>query len=108
MLGGTVVGLVGGGYLHPAGKFRLVYLLFVPGWFFLGVSIFYGEKVTRRFAASAFTEEETRLLEIGNKMNIEYRRQRLFFQLALLAFGVWLTALLIWWVSIGEIPSKVK
>ena len=83
-----------------------MYLLFLPGWFFLGVSVFYGEKVSRRFAASAFTDDEATLLEIGNRMNIEYGRQRLFFQLALLTFGVWLVAMLLWWVSTGEIPSK--
>jgi hypothetical protein len=108
ILGGTVVGLVGGKYLHPGGAIRYVYLLFLPGWLFLGASVFYGEKVTRRFTASAFTQEDKRLLEIGNEMNIEYGRQRLFFQLALLTFGIWLAALLIWWVWSGEIPSTIE
>ena len=106
ILGATAVGLVGGKYLHPIGPFRYVYILFLPGWSFLAISIIYGEKVTRRLNASLFTNDEKLLIEIGRAMNTEYARQRNFFQLALLMFGAWLFCVLAWWVVTGDISGS--
>jgi hypothetical protein len=98
ILGATVAGIVAGEFLRPAAKVRYIYLLFIPGWLLLGVSIWYGDKVTRRLAAAAFTDNQETLRSIGNAMNSEFADQRWYFQLALLAFGCWLICLLIWWV----------
>lgn len=98
ILGATVVGIVSSEFLRPGGRIRYAYLIFIPGWFLLGFSIFYGEKVMRRFVAAAFTENRSTLVAIGNGMNSDYSQQRLFFQLALFAFGTWLISLLLWWV----------
>jgi hypothetical protein len=106
ILGATAVGLIGGKYLHPIGAFRYVYLLFLPGWFFLALSILYGEKVTRRLTASAFAKDnDERLLQIGEAMNTDYDKQRWYFQLSLLTLGAWLLCLLIWWVLAGDIST---
>src|SRR5438876_5878855 len=85
ILGGTVAGILGSDHLRPAGAIRYVYLLFVPGWGFLGASLFYGDRVARRSAACAFTNDHKSLAEIGQSMNSEYAQQRLFFELALVA-----------------------
>ncbi len=102
ILGATVAGIVAGQFLRPAAKIRLVYLLFIPGWVLLGISIWYGDKVTRRVTAAGFTDNHDRLREIAASMNSEYAAQRDFFQFALLAFGCWLGCVLLWWVFAKE------
>ena len=106
ILGATVAGIVGSEYLRPQGRIRFFYLLFLPGWFSLGMSIFYGDKIARRFAAAAFTQNPERLEQIGQSMNSEYDQQRFFFQFAVLLFGFWITSLLIWWVFARKINAK--
>ncbi|MEN3368716.1 MAG: hypothetical protein V7609_859 [Verrucomicrobiota bacterium] len=106
MLGATVAGIVSSEYLRPAGRIRFFYLLFLPGWAFLGTSIFYGDKIARRFAACAFTRDQKLMEQIGQSMNSEYAQQRLFFQLAVLVFGLWIISLLIWWVFARKINAK--
>jgi hypothetical protein len=98
IMGATVAGIVAGDFLRPTAKLRYIYLLFLPGWAFLGISIWYGDKVARRLAAAAFTKKPEVLEKIGDAMNSDYVQQRLFFQLALAIFGLWLFCLLIWWV----------
>ena len=44
-------------------------------------------------------------MEIGAAMNAEYAKQRRYFQLSLLTFGIWLLALLIWWILTGDITA---
>jgi len=108
ILGATVVGIVSSEYLRPEGRIRFFYLLFLPGWYFLGTSIFYGDKIARRFAAAALTQKLERLEQIGQSMNTEYGRQRFFFQLAVLLFSLWITSLLLWWVFARKINVKHK
>lgn len=108
ILGATVAGIVAGEFLRPAAKVRYIYLLFIPGWLLLGVSIWYGDKVTRRLAAAAFTDNRDTLRTIGNSMNSEFADQRWFFQLALLVFGCWLICLLIWWVFAKTKSERTK
>lgn len=108
MLGATVAGIVSSEFLRPSGRIRYFYLLFLPGWGFLGTSIFYGDKIARRSAAAAFAIQQKRLEEIGQWMNSDYDHQRCFFQLAVLVFGLWIISLLIWWVFAHEINTKPK
>ena len=105
IFGATAVGLIGGKYLHPTGAFRFIYLLFLPGWLFLAISIFYGEKVTRRLTAGVFAKNNELLVDIGEAMNAEYDKQRWYFQLSLLTLGAWLVCLLILWVITGDISG---
>jgi len=102
ILGATVAGIVAGHFLRPGAKARWLYLLFIPGWVLLGLSIWYGDKVTRRLAASGFTEDHERLRQIAELMNSEYAAQRALFEFALLVFGCWLVCLLLWWVFADE------
>ena len=106
MLGATVAGIVSSEYLRPEGRIRFFYLLFLPGWLSLGASIFYGDRIARRFAAAAFTQNFERLTQIGQAMNCEYAQQRCFFQLAVFVFGLWLISLLLWWVFARKIDPK--
>jgi hypothetical protein len=106
ILGATIAGIVAGHFLRPAAKARLLYLLFVPGWVLLGLSIWFGDKVTRRLGAAGFTDDHDKLRDIAVLMNSEYAWQRKFFQLALFVFGCWLICLLLWWIFAYEEPKQ--
>jgi hypothetical protein len=108
ILGATVAGIVAGNFLRPSAIVRGIYLLFIPGWTFLGVSISYGDKVTRRLAAAAFTEDRTALGQIAAAMNSDYAAQRGWFYLALLTFGLWLAIFLVWWVFANFEPKSKR
>lgn len=97
---------MGSKYLRPAGKVRYLYLLFIPGWLCLGVSIYYGEMVVRRFIAAAFAEKSELLRDIAKLMNGEFAQQRLYLQLALLAVGCWLISPLVRWVFSQVEPAQ--
>ena len=98
ILGATAAGILAGDFLRPTPTVRRVYLLLIPGWVFLAVSIWYGDSVTRRLTAAEFTKDEERLRAIAESINSEYAAQRQWFLFALLAFGLWLAVLLLWWV----------
>ena len=98
ILGATVAGIVAGDFLRPTRIGRLIYLLLLPGWGLLAVSIWYGDRVTRRLAAAGFTDDKANLQAIAESMNSDYAAQREWFQFALLTFGLWLAILLWWWV----------
>jgi len=98
ILGATIAGIVAGHFLRPSATVRWIYLLFVPGCAFLGVSIWYGDKVARRLAAAGFTDDHAKLREIAASMNSDYSAQRGWFDSSLIIFGLWLITFLIWWV----------
>jgi len=108
ILGATIAGIVAGNFLRPTRFLRWIYLLFIPGWIFLGISIWNGDKVSRRLAAAGFTDNHETLRDIAALMNSDYISQRLFFEFALLAFGCWLICLLFLWVFGKEEISKAK
>jgi hypothetical protein len=105
ILGATVAGVVAGHFLRPSPTVRRIYLLFIPGWVFLGISIWYGDSVMRRLAAAAFTEDHKMLSEIAQSINSDYAAQRSWFSLALLIFGFWLAIFLLWWVFTKAEPK---
>ena len=106
VLAATVAGIVSSEYLRPSGRIRYFYLLFLPGWICLGFSIHYGDRIARRFAAAAFAHEDKTLQQIGQAMNSEYVNQRFFFHWAVLAFGLWIVCLLMWWIFARTIETK--
>ena len=106
ILGATVVGIVSSKYLRPPGKARYLYLLFIPGWICLGVSIARGDLVIRRLVAFAFAADAAARREIALLMNADFDAQRLTLQIALLVFATWLVTLLIWWVFTPPPPLQ--
>ena len=98
IFGATVVGIVTSKYLRPSDRARYLYLLFIPGWILLGLSIARGELVVQRSIAAAFADKADLRRDIAKLMNSDFDAQRFTLQLALLAFAVWLVSLLIWWI----------
>lgn len=106
ILGATVVGIVSSKYLRPPGKARYFYLLFIPGWISLGVSIARGDLVTQRLIAFAFAPDAVARRDIAILMNANFDAQRFALQLALFVFAAWLVTLLIWWVFTPPPPPQ--
>jgi hypothetical protein len=99
ILGGSILILVSTSYIRPADKkIRLIYLLFIPGWFFLAYSMYFGDSISRQYIAAVFTPDEQTLLTIGSNINREFARQLNNFGLGITVFVVWLAVYLCWWI----------
>ena len=98
VVAGSVATIVSTSYLRPMNRaMRSIYLLFIPGWFFLGLSVYYGERISRRLMAAKLVPRES-LSEIARFVNQEFGKQRLMLEIGLLFFALWLVIFLIWWV----------
>ena len=99
-VGGSLLAVLSNEYTHPSeSKLKLIYLLFVLGWLFIGISFYNGKNITSRVIASELNKNDKDLLEnIFTYCNTFYSRQLRFFNLALLVFGIWLLLFLLWWV----------
>ena len=98
IIAGSVATIVSTSYLRPISKaFRHIYWIFIPGWISLGSSIYYGDKISRRFIASKLVQEQD-LMKIATSMNQDYACQRLMLGFGLLLFALWLVAFLCWWI----------
>ncbi len=97
--GGSIVVLVGTGYYRPRTRWtRLIYLAFLPGWFFLGHSMFYGVQVQRANLGYLFAAEGSPLGQYKSAVNDDALGQILAFQHAVYCFGVWLVLYFLWWL----------
>src|SRR5882762_9632262 len=99
-LGGSLLAILSDSYLHPTtAKFKMIYLLFILGWTFIGISIFNGKEISgRAIASELYKSDENQLTTIFTKCNTCYSRQLRFFNLGLLVFGIWQLLYLFWWV----------
>ena len=98
VVAGSVATIVSTSYLRPMNRaMRSIYLLFIPGWLLLGLSIYYGEKISRRYMAAKLVPQEN-LSKIAKLVNQDFGNQRLMLEIGLLIFALWLIAFLIWWV----------
>jgi hypothetical protein len=108
IIGASVIAIASSSYFRPPSKrVRLTYLLFIPGWLLIGLSIRNGEKVSRRFAAAAFAQRRDTLLQIGDSINNDFGSQLTCMQWGLGFFSLWLLAFIVWWVF-GDVPTREK
>lgn len=107
LLGATVLAILSSSYIKPLGKWsKLIYLLFIPGWLFLGLSIKYNDSIVRRGIAA--TIDQNRIPSIVNKMNDEFIFQLKDFKIALYFFALWLLLFLLWWIFQDFFPKSFK
>lgn len=98
LVGASVVAIVSTSNLRPTTKLaRLPYFLFLAGWAFLGVSAYYGYRISGNYVAAQLVDPE-RIPEILGAMNTGFVAQQTWFMLGLLPFGIWLVVFLFWWV----------
>lgn len=108
LIGASVIAIASSSYFRPLDlRIRLVYLLFVPGWFSIVLSARNGESVSRRFAAASFAQNRQMLLDIGNSINVEFGSQLTYLQWGLGFFFVWLFVFILWWIF-GNVPTSNK
>lgn len=105
IIGASVIAIASTSYFRPPSKrVRLTYLLFIPGWLLIGLSIRDGEKVSRRFAAAAFAQKRDTLVQIGDFINNGFGSQLTYMQWGLGFFSLWLLVFILWWVF-GDVPK---
>jgi hypothetical protein len=108
LVGASILAIASTSYLRPLSRrTRYIYLLFIPGWFFLALSIYNGNKISRRYTAVTFTQDIKTLAQIGNSMNTEFAAQLSHFQWALFFFSIWLLCYIVWWIFV-DLPVEAK
>lgn len=96
--GASIVALASGSYRRPVRlRWRLAYWLFLPGWAFVGLSVYFGNRIQRSFLAAQLGKAE-RVREIAENINSFYSWQHWWFIAALVCFGVWLLIYLLYWI----------
>lgn len=99
IIAGSVIAVVGTSYLRPEHLYlRIIYLLFIPGWSFLALSIHKGHKISRHYIASIFSQQQDILIEIGRSINTCYKKQINYFEKALIFFAIWIVIFLLGWI----------
>ena len=93
----SVAAIVGSGYLQPSKAWRGIYLLFLPAWLFVGISVYFGNLLARRYMAAVLVRKEN-LPAIAQAMNTDFGKQQLMLSIALAFFAVWLICFLLWWI----------
>jgi hypothetical protein len=100
--GGTVAAIVSTSYRRPRHlKWRLPFLLFVPGWLCIAYSLYVGNILSGKFLASKMVQPD-KLREISSKINDLYDDQRNFLLYSLGFFGLWLMIYLVTWTLTDE------
>lgn len=99
LVGASVIAIASTSYFRPVRrKIRSIYLLFIPGWFFIALSVYNGDKISRRYTATAFAQKRDSLLQIGNYINTEFDSQLTYLHIGLIFFSIWLLLFILWWV----------
>jgi hypothetical protein len=102
LIGGTVVTIVGTSHVSPkTPKTRLIYLFFIPSWFFLTISIWFGDLVSRNHLAALLVEKSAQR-EILQEINTNYYYQQQTILFGTICLSVWLVLYLIWWIFIRQ------
>jgi hypothetical protein len=97
VFGGSVAVLVSTSYLQPnERRVRLVYLLFIPGWFALMWAIFRGQQVSSVYISAMHVANKP---ELFYKLEVLWRleEQSAALYLSLVPFSLWLVIFLVWW-----------
>jgi hypothetical protein len=98
IIGGSVLMLVGTSYYRPAGwATRWVYLLFVPGWGFLGYSIYQGT-LAQQAVLGHYLNLGVTANGFVSVLGLNIGAQIKAMQHGLAVLGFWLLVYLCWWV----------
>lgn len=98
MIAGSIAMVVGTSYLRPKEwNVRLAYLLFVPAWFLLAVSVLAGRDVKGGYLASTIIAEKY-LFGAVSCASSALARQIDFLFCAVTLLSAWLFVFLHWWV----------
>ena len=98
ILGGSIAVILGSSYIRPVyPRIRWIYFLFIPGWVFLVISIYYGHDISRNYITALFIKENL-LQGVEDKLGSSFLSQIQFFGYGLITFSVWLVIYIFWWI----------
>jgi hypothetical protein len=101
ILGGSIITILSASYLRPKSIYaRLSYLLFLPAWCFIGLSMHYGSKIPLRVIAGEISPNLAG--EIASKINSDFSDQQKFLSYGLGLLMAWLVIYLLWWIFHNE------
>lgn len=96
--GGTVAVIVSTSYRRPALlRWRLPYLLFLPGWISIGYSLYLGNNLVGKYLASIMVRQEE-VGRIASQVNDIYANQHYYLLSSLVFFGLWLLIFMLSWI----------
>lgn len=101
ILGGTFLVILSSSFNRPSSLlFRLTYLLFVPAWIHLFLSINKGDSISGRVVAARIAEAKfpERIVDIMSEINLDLASQRSYFSYSLFFLVLWLLSYLLWWI----------
>jgi hypothetical protein len=97
-LAGSFLAIIGNSHIRPSAlKHRLVYLIFIPAWIALALSIWYGTSVQRRIAACGILNDE-HIEGSVRASSWDFGIQINSFLVGMGLLALWLGAYLLWWV----------
>jgi hypothetical protein len=109
IIGGSMVLIVSTGYYRPLTRWmRMTYLLFLPSWAFLAVSVYRGFEVQGSYVAylAAVRRNDTASFnDMASKMNLNVTAQILYLKIALVCIGLWLVTYVLWWILSDRITG---
>lgn len=110
IIAGSLVVIVSTSYYRPESRIiRAAYLLFLPAWSFLALSIYEGIQVQRSYVAylvAARGNDMKRIDGIAQTMNDATAAQIRTLEYALLCLAAWLVIYIVWWVFSEGAPRK--
>ncbi len=105
---GSVAVLIGTSYLQPQQTMvRIMYLLFIPGWGFMGLSLYSAKEVSQGYLASLLMGAEF-IEETASCLNDAYARQLDYLEMATVFFSLWLVIFVFWWIFFAKPPVGSK
>ena len=100
VIGGTILIVISTGYVNPTGSVLYAYAVFAVGWMYLGLSIYYGEKVTRNYIAGVTAKDRSSgfIDQVGREVDRNFGRQLSYFKYGIFTFSIWLILFLVWFI----------
>ncbi len=101
IVGGSVAVIVSTSYRRPeALRWRLLYLLFLPGWICIGYSLYLGNELVGKYLAAITVRNKELVVTIASNVNDIYSDQRVYLLYSLVFFGLWLLIYLLSWIFV--------
>jgi len=97
IFGGSVALLIGSSHRRPHGRLKYFYFLFLPGWIFLAISLYWGRSVQGVYLAFLF-QMNRNTSELRQAANHDAYWQTLTLEIGLGFFALWLLFYIFWWV----------
>jgi hypothetical protein len=98
MVGGSILAILSTSYYRPKRLlFRASYLIFVPAWVFLSLSLRAGTRVQGVYLAAMYSHHPN-MDKLRDAQNADLVSQQQFMWLGLGTFGLWIVLYLAWWI----------